>query len=286
MQGGSRPLPPVQTRPYPKQFTAPVYDPPWICFAETYPMLQTLDHGNVRELRLDRPPANALSPELIAALRAAVETAPCAGARAIVLSGSPGRFSGGLDVPLLLQLDRAAIADAWRSFYKLLRSLASSPIPIAAALTGHAPAGGTVLALFCDVRIMAEGDFKVGLNEVQVGIPMPPTIFRAIRRLVGPREAERLCVTGQLISGAEARGIGLVDELVPAERLVERAVEWCKALVALPPRALAITRDAARADLVGLFDETEAELPLLVDRWFSDETQRALRALVERLKKK
>jgi Delta3-Delta2-enoyl-CoA isomerase len=249
-------------------------------------MLQTLDHGEIRELRLDRPPANALSPELIAALRAAVVTAPCAGARAVVLSGSPGRFSGGLDVPHLIQLDRPAIADVWRSFYELLRSLAASPIPIAAALTGHAPAGGTVLALFCDARFMAAGDFKLGLNEVQVGIPMPPTIFRAVRRLVGPREAERLCVTGQLISGAEARGIGLVDELVPAERLVERAVEWCRALLALPPRAMTITRQAARADLVALFDESDAELPLLVDRWFSAETQGALRALVERLKKK
>jgi Delta3-Delta2-enoyl-CoA isomerase len=249
-------------------------------------MIRTLDHGDVRELRLDRPPANALSPELIAALRAAVETAPGAGARALVLSGSPGRFSGGLDVPLLIQLDRPAIADVWRSFYRLLRSLASSPIPIAAALTGHAPAGGTVLALFCDARFMAEGDFKLGLNEVQVGIPMPPTIFRAARRLVGPREAERLSVTGQLISGAEAHRIGLVDELVPPDGVVERAVDWCRALLALPPRALAITREAARADLVGLFDETDAELPLLVDRWFSDETQGVLRALAERLKKK
>ena len=247
-------------------------------------MLQTLDHGDVRELRLARPPANALSPELIAALRAALETAPCAGARAVVLSGSPGWFSGGLDVPLLIQLDRSAIADAWRSFYRLLRCLAASPVPIAAALTGHAPAGGTVLALFCDARFMAEGDFKLGLNEVQVGIPMPPTIFRAARRLLGPREAERLSVTGQLIDGAEARRIGFADELVPPERVIERAVAWCQALLALPPRALAITRDAARADLVALFDETDAELPLLVDRWFSDETQRVLRSLAERLK--
>jgi 3,2-trans-enoyl-CoA isomerase len=249
-------------------------------------MLQTLDHGDVRELRLDRPPANALSPELIATLCAAAEAAPGAGARAVVLSGSPGWFSGGLDVPLLLQLDRPAIAEVWRSLYRLLRSLAASPIPIAAALTGHAPAGGTVLALFCDVRILAEGDFKVGLNEVAVGIPMPPAIFRAARRLLGPREAERLSVTGQLIAGAEARRLGLVDELAPPDRVVERAVEWCRAVLALPPRALAITRQDARADLVALFDETETELPLLVDRWFSDETQATLRALVERLKKR
>ena len=115
-------------------------------------MIITLDHGAVRELRLNRPPANALSPQLIVALREAVEGAPQDGVRALVLSGAPGMFSAGLDVPLLLTLDRAAMAGVWRDFYALLRALASSSIPIAAAITGHAPAGGTVLPLFCDWR--------------------------------------------------------------------------------------------------------------------------------------
>jgi len=252
-------------------------------------MLQTIDHGPVRELRLDRPPANALSPELIAALREAVEGAPAAGARALVLSGSPGRFSGGLDVPLLIQLDAASIAATWRDFYRLMSALAGSPIPVAAAITGHAPAGGAVISLFCDARFMAqspEGDFRIGLNEVQVGIPLPPIIFRAFRRLIGARQAERLSVSGQLIPGAEAHAIGLVDELVPAERLVERAVEWCNGLLALPPQALSITRQTARADLIAEFNETEGELASLVDMWFSDETQTVLRSVVERLTKK
>jgi Delta3-Delta2-enoyl-CoA isomerase len=249
-------------------------------------MIQTLDHGPVRELRFKRPPANALSPEFIAALRAGVENAPCAGARAVVLSGTPGWFSGGLDVPHLIELDRPAIANAWRNLYALMRSLAASTLPTAAAITGHAPAGGTVLAIFCDARFLAEGDFKLGLNEVAVGIPLPPIIFQAFRRLVGPREAERLSVSGQLIDGAEARRIGLVDEVVPPERVVERALKWCNGILALPPRAMAITREAARADLVAFFDKVEAELPVLVDRWFSNETQAVLRGLVERLKKK
>ena len=249
-------------------------------------MLQTIDHGPVRELRLDRPPANALSPELIAALREAVEGAPAAGARALVLSGSPGRFSGGLDVPLLIQLDAASIAATWRDFYRLMSALAGSPIPVAAAITGHSPAGGAVLGIFCDARFMAEGDFRIGLNEVQVGIPLPPIIFRAFRRLIGERQAERLSVSGQLIPGAEAHAIGLVDELVPADRVIERAVEWCNGLLSLPPQAMAITRQTARADLIAEFNETEGELASLVDMWFSDETQTVLRMVVERLAKK
>lgn len=252
-------------------------------------MIQIFDHGAVRELRLDRPPANALSPELIAALREAVESAPGAGAKALVLSGAPGMFSGGLDVPHLIQLGRPAIAAAWRDFYGLLRGLAASPIPIVAAITGHSPAGGAVISLYCDARFMAEGEFRIGVNEVQVGIPMPPVIFRALRRLVGPREAERLCVTAQLVPAAEALRIGLVDELVAPEGLIARAVEWCNAVLALPPEAMAETRRLVRADLVSLFAssaDTEAELAGLLDQWFSSETQGALRALVERLAKR
>src|SRR5580692_303572 len=90
-------------------------------------MLLTIDHGAVRELQLNRPPANALSPELIVALKQAVELAPQDGARALVLSGTPGRFSAGLDVPLLLSLDRSAIATLWKEFYGLVRAIALSP---------------------------------------------------------------------------------------------------------------------------------------------------------------
>jgi enoyl-CoA hydratase/carnithine racemase len=250
-------------------------------------MLQTLDHGPIRELRLDRPPANALSPDLIAALRQAVEAAPGEGARALVLSGSPRMFSGGLDVPHLIQLDRPAIAATWRDFYAMMRALATCPVPLAAAVTGHAPAGGAVLSLFCDYRVMSEGDFKIGLNEVPVGIPLPPVIFKAMRRVVGSRQAERLSVQGLLISGDEALRVGLVDELAAPDRVIERAVEWCNSLLALPPRAMAATRGLARADLAALFEEeTGAEIDGVLEDWFGEETQRTLRGLMEKLAKK
>src|ERR1700674_4433371 len=244
-------------------------------------MILVTNHGAVRELRLNRPPVNALTLELLSALRQAVEAAPTDGVRALVLSGAPGRFSAGLDVPLLLGLDRAAIAALWRELYVLLKTLAGSPIPIVAAITGHAPAGGTVLPLFCDWRVGAEGDFKLGLSEVQVGIALPPIILAALRRQVGPRQAERLAVTGALISSPEALKVGLVDELVPAERVVIRALEWCEALLTLPAEAMAVTRSNARADLVVLFGNLEPELGTVIEAWWKPQTQRALHALVE-----
>ncbi len=250
-------------------------------------MIITTNHGPVRELQLNRPPANALSPELIVALRDAIETAPNDGVRALVLSGSPGMFSGGLDVPMWLTLDRPELAQAWKDFYALLRALACSSIPVAAAINGHAPAGGTVLALFCDWRAMAEGDWKMGFNEVQVGIPLPPVILSALKRQVGARQAERLGAGGLVISAAEAARIGLVDELTPLERVVERAVEWCQSLLKLPREAMMITRQRARADLAIYFNENiEREIDDVIARWWSDEAQTVLKALAAKLAKK
>jgi 3,2-trans-enoyl-CoA isomerase len=249
-------------------------------------MILSTNHGSVRELRLNRPPVNALNLELVTALRQAVEAAPPVGVRALVLSGAPGRFSAGLDVPQLLGLDHVAMAALWREFYALLKALAVSPIPIVAAITGHAPAGGTVLPLFCDWRVGADGEFKLGLSEVQVGIILPPMVLAALRRQVGPRQAERLAVTGALISPQEALKVGLLDEVVAAERVVERAVEWCQALLAFPAEAMAVTRRNARADLVALCANFEAEIEAVTEGWWSPQTQQSLRTMVDRLKKK
>jgi 3,2-trans-enoyl-CoA isomerase len=250
-------------------------------------MIHTIDHGAVRELQFNRPPANALSPEFIVALKQAVESAPQDGARALIISGAPGRFSAGLDVPLLLTLDRPAMTVMWREFYALLAALALSPIPVAAAITGHATAGGTVLPIFCDCRIAASGDWKLGLNEVQVGLPLPPVIFAGLRRLVGARQAERLAVGGLLISPDEAARIGLVDEVVTLDQVVSRAMEWSRGLLALPVDAMAATRRSARADLFELFSTSfDFELEQVSATWWSPEAQTTLRVLVDRLARK
>lgn len=247
-------------------------------------MILTFEREDVRELRLNRPPVNALSPELITALLRAVEAAPREGKRALVLSGSPGMFSAGLDVPVLLKLDRPSMDAVWREFYALMGALASSPIPIAAAITGHAPAGGTVLSLFCDWRVAAMGDSKIGLSEVQVGLPLPPVILSALRRLVGARQAERLAVSGMLVTPAQAAALGLVDEVVPAEQVVDRALKWCQDLLVLPRAAMELTRRQARADLVGHFArDADRERAEVSSWWWNQETQAALHRMVEQL---
>jgi len=248
-------------------------------------MLTKIEHDtNIVELRLAHPPANALNPALVHELHTAVKTAPDKGTRALILSGAEGMFSAGLDVPALLKLDKVAMGAFWKEFISLLRVIALSPIPMAAAITGHSPAGGAVLAIFCDTRIAAEGKFKIGLNEVRVGLPVPAVIYAALMRLVGVRQAERLCLHGLLISPEEALHIGLVDQVLPAQQVLPAVLEWCRSLLALPLKAVAATRKLARADLVALFAEHgERSHDDLMDKWFSAETQSAMRALVAEL---
>ncbi len=249
-------------------------------------MLETIDHGAVRELRLARPPANALDPALLSALRAALAGARAAGREAVVLSGAPGRFSGGLDVPALLALPRAEIRETWKTFFGLMRDIAASPIPTVAALTGHSPAGGTVLAMLTDYRVMAEGPFLMGLNEVQVGLPVPPPLLRALTYVVGARQAERLAVAGVLMGPADALRCGLVDEVVAADAVVPRAVAWADEVLSRPRAAMTTTRRQARREIASVFDDMgEREIETVVDQWFSAETQTAMRALVARLRK-
>lgn len=244
------------------------------------------DHG-ILELHLARPPVNALNPELVAALRTAITEAPGKGASALVLSGSPGLFSAGLDIPALLQLDRAAMRAFWSDFFGLCAALARSPIPIAAAVTGHSPAGGAVLAIFCDYRVMARGEFRIGLNEVQVGLTVPDCIQAALRRLIGTYRAERLLTAGAMLDSDAALAAGLVDELTGVDQVVQRTLVWLESMLALPRHAMLATRAMARADLARLFDDPAA-LPVedFLDGWFAAEAQATLRALVERLRKK
>jgi enoyl-CoA hydratase/carnithine racemase len=249
-------------------------------------MIELHRHGDLLEIHLARPPVNALVPDLLHALATAVRQAPADGVRGIVLAGRPGLFSAGMDVPFLVRLPAAHVGPAWASLFDAARALASSAVPVVAAIGGHSPAGGCVLALCCDYRVMARGPYRIGLNEVQVGLVAPDAIQHLLRRVVGPYAAERLLVAGALVESERARELGLVDELTDAEHVVVRASTWLRELLALPSAAMLATRRIARADMVAAlaaFDD--AQLAGFLDEWHSPETQAALQALVAKLGK-
>jgi enoyl-CoA hydratase/carnithine racemase len=249
-------------------------------------MIELHRHGDIQEIRLARPPVNALTPELLAALRTAVLSAPKEGARGIILTGGLKVFSGGMDVPHMMDLDREALTAGWASLFAAARALASSPVPVVAAIGGHSPAGGCVLALCCDYRVMARGPFRIGLNEVQVGLVAPDCIQHLMRRVVGTYRAERLLVAGALVDAEQALAHGLVDELTEAELVVTRASHWLEELLKLPAASMLATRRLARADMVAALEGFDDDsMAGFMDDWYAPTTQAALQALVARLRK-
>lgn len=249
-------------------------------------MLERLDHDGIVELRLARAPVNALNLDLLRALQQAIEAAPDEGARALILSGRPGLFTAGLDLPWLLQQNIEQVHATWDAFIGCCRALAASPLLSVAAIGGHSPAGGAVLGLYCDQRIMAQGDYRIGLNEVAVGLFVPEAIQYALRRLIGARQAERLLLAGAMIPAAQAHQIGLVDELVSADSVVPRAREWLQTLLQLPQAAQQTTRRIARQDLLdAISDPARIDLPGFLQSWRNPQTQTTLQTVVARLVK-
>jgi len=255
-------------------------------------LVEILDHGPIREIRLARPPVNALDTELCRALIAALNAAVAEGVRGVVLSGNEKVFSAGLDVPHLMSHgnDRDALQDSWSAFFGATRTLAELRVPVVAALTGHSPAGGCVLALCCDYRIMARSadsarPFAIGLNETQVGLVAPEGIQQLLRRVVGIYRAERLLVAGEMVVADRALEIGLVDELVAPQEVVPRAIGWLQQLLKLPSHPMLQTRAIARADLVAALHADNIRMDRFIEGWYSPDTQTALQALVAKLKK-
>ena len=250
-------------------------------------LIETIAHGHVTELRLARAPVNALNPALCNELVQALADAVANGTGGIVLSGGPKVFSAGLDVPYLLSLgdDQAALLRAWTAFFAAARALAACPVPVVAAMAGHAPAGGCVLALCCDYRILAEGPYRIGLNETQVGLVAPEGIQALMARAVGPHRAERLLVAGAMPDAAEALRIGLVDELTGIDDVATRARTWLEALLQLPRKPMLETRRIARAAVIDCLRDERIELSKFVSGWMEPDTQAALRAMLARIGK-
>lgn len=248
-------------------------------------MLNIINHGQVRELRLAKPPVNALNTELVKLLTRSVREAQkeCG---AIVLSGQEGMFSAGLDVVELMQLNRDGMTTFWEAFFRLLETVACSSIPIAAAVTGHSPAGGAVIFMFCDYRVMSRGEYLTGLNETRVGLIIPPVLQNAMARLVGPRMAEQMLVAGAMIGPEDAARTGFVDALETGyEATIEHALNYCKNLLSLPQHSMLGNRANARAHFKEEFtSHTTESVESFVDTWFSDETQQVIKALIAQLK--
>jgi enoyl-CoA hydratase len=239
------------------------------------------EHKNgVAVLTMDRPRANAFNPELVADLRR--ELADAREARAVVLASSQKLFSGGWDLPTIVDFERARMEEFVSAYTDLIRYVFSYPAPVVAALNGHAIAGGLILAAAADERIAAEGKGTFGLSEVNLGVPVPNALYEIFRYQLGERAAERLAVTGENVSVERALQIGLVDEVVAADRLLSRAVERGGELAGASGPGRTAMKRYSRAEALERFDAGRRGDGFL-DAWFSEEGRRRVGDLVDKL---
>ncbi len=187
-------------------------------------LIQTEDHDEgVRVLRMDNGKPNAISTALSTELLAALDAAE-KDASAVVLTGRPGMFSAGFDLGTMGEGPEAA-AEMVANGGELALAVYHHPKPIVAAVGGHAVAMGLFLAMVCDYRIGAAGSFKYQANETAIGMTLPDFGIEFARAALSKRHYDRVIVQSEPYAPEGAADCGMIDEVVPAERLEARALE-------------------------------------------------------------
>lgn len=247
--------------------------------------IRASDHqGGVRRLTLDRPPANAIDETLLADLGAALAAAVADDAvRAVVLTGAGAFFSGGFDLGAPRR-DAAQTARLNVLYRDVHVALLGCPKPTVAMLNGHATAGGLVMVLACDYRLGVEGEYRVGLNEVAIGAAYPLVAYEIVALRLAHARASELLLGAALYPASQAPRLGVVDELVPADRFQETVLRRAARLGGFPGEAYA----HAKARLVEpALARVRAETPDAAARavavWSSAESRAARRRQRETL---
>jgi enoyl-CoA hydratase/carnithine racemase len=242
---------------------------------------------NVAHIILDRPPANSYDRAFMEELDSAAEQARNDDeVKAIVVrSASEKFFSAGADVSVFAKSD----FDTQNAFVvcanEAMSKFESTPKVVIAAINGHCLGGGLEIALCCDFRLAAEGGYKIGLPEVTLGLLPGTGGTQRLPRLIGRQRALELMLRGTTLSPQEAKEAGIVDELVPAADLLDRAVARARSYAAGPSLAVGMIKLAAvqgygRPLEQGLAIEREA----LIRLFKSDDAKEGVRAFVEKRK--
>jgi len=238
-------------------------------------------------ITLSRGKANALDWKMMEELNAAAMQARSDSTirGVVVASASPRFFSGGFDVAEVFGYDRQKMGEFFGHFIDLYEGLYRLPKPVVAAIGGHAYAGGAVLGLTADYRVMAEGDYGFALNEINLGVALPPGIIRMAIDAVGYKNACELLLTGKSVSAEESLEIGLAAAVVKPILLLDRAVEIARELGDKAPGAFANIKTELRGLAGSAAGTTDRkELDRFLDSWFSPEAEDRKLALVESLR--
>jgi enoyl-CoA hydratase len=240
----------------------------------------------VAEIRLGCGKANALNPRSVSAVARAFEDAEHAGSRGVVLTGYDRYFSAGLDLVSLYDLERPAMDAFVREFDRTMLRVFAFPRPVVAAVNGHAVAGGCILALACDARLVREDDdVRIGLNEIRLGLPFPASALEIARQAIPTAALESVLYGGALYRPAEALGRGFIDGLASGGDVRAEALVLCRRLCEAPTDAFATIKGALKDPAVRRASAALDELRrAFVDAWFSPEARRRIGEARSRLR--
>ena len=240
----------------------------------------SLDEG-ILIIRLNRPPANALVGETIHALADLLESVK-SDVRVVVFMGEGRFFCSGLDLKALSTLscedERNLVIGLNRLFYNTYRL----PIPTVAAVNGHCIAGGLVLALCCDYRVAASGDYLVGLTEVKAGVPYPVAAIEVCRHELSQNRFRKMVLFGENLAVNHANNADLFDEFVSPAHLLPTARTAALRTAALPANTYARVKQQVREPaLAKMRDAIENSGDPCYRHWLSDETKHATERLLK-----
>jgi enoyl-CoA hydratase/carnithine racemase len=235
-------------------------------------------------ITLDRPPANSYDAEFLEELdRCVGEVAEAEVAVAVIRSASEKFFSAGADVKAFLERSPEDNMVMCRRAHRVLGRFADEAPLFVAAIAGHALGGGYEIALACDIRVAAEGRYRIGLPEVTLGLLPGSGGTQRLPRLIGRGRALELMTTGRTVSPAEAERIGMVDRLVPAAEFDQAVAELAAGLAAGAPLAIAaITRLVNDGLERSLEDALERELQELAALFASEDAREGMTAFTEK----
>lgn len=239
--------------------------------------------GALVTARFDKARGNAIDePFTQELLQVAGQLASDDGVRGVLLtSAHPKLFSPGLDLVTLLEYDRASMERFMRVFAEMVWALYSLPKPVVAAVGGHAVAGGCILALTADYRVLKRGGIQIGLNEVKVGVPLPWSITVLLRASIPPTALSQVALLGRNFADDEALAVGLADQLADADAFEDfcraRLEEFAEKDAASVAATKAYLRDAPLREMRAREID---EMGVWLDRWFSEGTRERIRQIV------
>jgi len=243
--------------------------------------------GGLATVRLSRERANAIHGELLDSLREAYRQASADGSvRGLLLAASGKVFCPGLDLQELCGLDRPAMRRFMEDFRATVVEMFRFPKPVLAAVQGHALAGGFILALTADRRILRRGAL-VGLNEVRVGVPVPFEVACLLRYSVPADRLAEVALFGRNYSAEEALACGLVHEVLDGDDFETRCRERLEEWASRDGASYAATKTWLRREAVAeMLQASHGEIEVFLDRWFSDSTRRRIEGILSELRSK